>query len=438
MANEKDQEAQVVRENVGSGPVDLPKIKNLFPDTTGVLLSDKIERYCAEDSRLIYPFDPGNLRPAGYDLTVGSLYAKGEQIFPLKRWGTFEIEPYSVAVIEIHETLNVPEFLIGRWNIRVSLAYEGLLWVGGAQVDPGFQGKLACPIYNLSAKSVYLTGGKPLAMIDFVTTTPFVEGKSRRFEKKNLVFSKYVMGLESGVARQLNHLTTSLQALTNDQQAVLEKMREEITDRQAVLRASIEDKQTSHLEKMEERSSHQDNRIDTFVTLIFTVIAVLFAGLGIVATKGDKDASPFAMPALLAAGALYLSLRAFVISQDRDDVPAVGKTNAISRFFLSSRPIEPVICLSLVLISVLLYYSQSTSRDNALKQQIKTTQSELAAQKADRQKEDQLNKQFRDKSAAQIEALQKQLQTTKPASTPVVPQARDRAVQRATPEALTP
>lgn len=420
MANERDQDAGTVLEGVGR-PEGLPTIENLFPDTTGVLLSDKIERYCKEDSKLIDPFEPENLKPAGYDLTVGSFYAIGHQIFPLKRWESLAIEPYSVAVIEIQEALNVPEFLIGRWNIRVTLAYKGLLWVGGAQVDPGFRGKLACPIYNLSAETVSLSWGQPLAMIDFVTTTPFIQGKSRRFENKSRAFPDYVKGLESGVAGQLDTVNKSLEKLTSEQQAALAKMTREVTDQQTDLRNATENKQTNLLERVEERFSHQGNRMDTFVSLMFTVIAVLFAGLGIVATKGSNDASPFAMPAILAAGALYLSLRAFVISQDRESAPAVGKTNVISRFFLSSRPKEPMICLILIFIGVLFYCVQTYLRNDDLKQQTNTIQSELATQKADRQKEDQLNKEFRDKSAAQIEALQKQMQTIKPVPASIGP-----------------
>ena len=48
----------------------------------------------------------------------------------------------------------MPRFLIGRWNIRVTVAYKGLLWVGGPQVDPGWVGHLFCPIYNLSDQEV--------------------------------------------------------------------------------------------------------------------------------------------------------------------------------------------------------------------------------------------------------------------------------------------
>src|SRR5882724_11316708 len=94
-------------------------------DDRGVLLSDRIRQY-SEEFDLISPFDPDLLRPAGYDLRVGSNYSiKGER-HALNEGMSFEIGPYQVAIIEIFETLNLPRFLVGRWNIRVKQAYKGL------------------------------------------------------------------------------------------------------------------------------------------------------------------------------------------------------------------------------------------------------------------------------------------------------------------------
>lgn len=65
----------------------------------------------------------------------------------------------------------MPRFLIARWNLRVSLIYRGLLWLGALQVDPGYHGYLSSPIFNLSDQDVTLKLGEPWALIDFVTPT---------------------------------------------------------------------------------------------------------------------------------------------------------------------------------------------------------------------------------------------------------------------------
>ena len=49
--------------------------------------------------------------------------------------------------------------------------YEGLLWTGGPQVDPGWKGQLFCPIYNLAERPVVLELGQPMFTIDFSCTS---------------------------------------------------------------------------------------------------------------------------------------------------------------------------------------------------------------------------------------------------------------------------
>ena len=159
----------------------LEKLRDLERDERyyekGVLLSDQIEFYVAECC-MILPFDRCNLKPAGYELTVGDEAMLGGihlQLDDTILNGRLTIPSFEVAVIKTAETLNLPRFLIARWNIRVAWAYKGLVWVGGPQVDPGYVGNLFCPIYNLSNKPVPIRKGDPIALMDFVKTTSFDE-----------------------------------------------------------------------------------------------------------------------------------------------------------------------------------------------------------------------------------------------------------------------
>lgn len=143
-----------------------------FPDEHGVLLSDRIEYY-VHNHGIIDPFDEGCLEPAGYKMRIGDHYYRGVIKEDLADGGHLIIDPYEVVVIETAERVRIPRFMIARWNIKVKLAYKGLLWVGAAQVDPGYVGHLSCPIYNLSTKPVRLSKGEALALIDFVKTTKY-------------------------------------------------------------------------------------------------------------------------------------------------------------------------------------------------------------------------------------------------------------------------
>lgn len=142
-----------------------------------VLLADEIKTYAKLHKRpLIYPFKEKNLKAASYDLTLGSdCRVGGKPVILNEKNRYLEIDPYQVAVVSTAEKLCIPRFLIGRWNLRVKYAYEGLLWVGGPQVDPGYVGRLYAPIYNLSNRKVILEWGETFATIDFVRTTRFTK-----------------------------------------------------------------------------------------------------------------------------------------------------------------------------------------------------------------------------------------------------------------------
>lgn len=172
-----------------SGP--LPLECDPSPDCMGVLLNDKIEYY-VNTHCMIDPFIKDNLKPAGYRMRVGEIYYHGHDRHILDEGKYLEIKPYDVVIIETAESVRIPRFMIARWNIKVRLAYRGLLWVGAAQVDPGYVGHLACPIYNLSTRTVRLKRDEELALIDFVKTTPFNEKQSKRFES-------YPRGIENVV-----------------------------------------------------------------------------------------------------------------------------------------------------------------------------------------------------------------------------------------------
>jgi deoxycytidine triphosphate deaminase len=173
----------------------------------GVLLSHDIKSL-VDSQQLIHPFSERKLKPAAYELSVGSLYSISGKTYELvdePGRNEIKIPPFEVVVIQTLETLNMPRFLIGRWNLKTRWAYKGLLWVGGPQVDPGFKGYLACPIYNLSDKPVSLRYEEEIAVLDFVTTTPFDPDRSQPYkplERTRILFEDYEPNnLQSALAK---------------------------------------------------------------------------------------------------------------------------------------------------------------------------------------------------------------------------------------------
>lgn len=237
-----------------------------FPGA-GVVLSDGIRAYCREFN-LIDPFREANLKPANYKLTVGDEFSIGGKIGRLRDergHDEMEVPPFEVAIIKTRETLNIPRFLIARWNIQVKRAYQGLIWVGGPQVDAGYVGHLFCPIYNLSDKPVTLRYDDTIAVIDFEKTTEFHEGESLAYhEIPELVLFEEYPTLKSALAT-----------------LVTEKLRafERHIDRV--------DKSTR------ENTERLENRFNTFAVVALGGMGILFAVLALFVTGGEPKNLPW-------------------------------------------------------------------------------------------------------------------------------------------------
>ena len=150
-----------------------------------VLLDDEIKYYSTRHEQpLISPFDEANLKPARYQLTLGPEAKVGGRTIRIDVQNPLRLDPHQVAIVRTYETLNLPRFLIGRWNLTVETVYKGLLWVGALQVDPGWVGYLPCPLYNLSNDTVTIGYREKLVSIDFVRTTQFDTKKNISYPNK--------------------------------------------------------------------------------------------------------------------------------------------------------------------------------------------------------------------------------------------------------------
>lgn len=258
---------------------DLPRANYDLKRPNGVLLSDQIKFY-VDYFKMIDPFYEGNLKRAGYELSVGEQYSLGGRTHPLNEetgQNELQIPPFEVAIIQTHERVNLPDFLIARWNIRVKWAYKGLLWVGGPQVDPGYQGFLFCPIYNLSDRPVTLHHGDALALMDFVTTTPPHAAKPypKPENRTRLLFEDYLPDeLQSALATQTRR----------------------------------------DIRKFSQSLGQIRAQVDNYARLTFVVVALMFSALAITHSKPPEVAiwNPII---LLAALALICSLAAWHASE---------------------------------------------------------------------------------------------------------------------------
>lgn len=278
MTNKDDSRRARVQSELGR----LPTIDNAQPGTAGVLLSDQIEA-CVDRFQLITPFCKERLRPAGYELSIGDEVSMGGRRIVLEDApgkNMFELKPFEVAVIKIHERLNLPRNIIGRWNIKVGRAYEGLVWVGGPQVDPGWVGNLSCPIYNLSDKAVCLRLHDPIAVIDFVFTTPFSPQNCKPFERppKRVLFDDYVP---------------------------------------EALKSALVTHAKGRIDVFEARLDKLEGRVSNFLVITYTVIGILVAALSVLVTFQAPRAVPMWTYITVAAASVALILAAIALLRSK-------------------------------------------------------------------------------------------------------------------------
>ena len=236
-----------------------------------VLLNDEIEYYStAVWPPLLEHFESEQLKPARYQLRLGGEARIDGVVYTIDDKTPLVIRPHQVAIVQTYERLNIPRFLIGRWNLRVDMVYRGLLWVGALQVDPGWRGYLPCPLYNMSDKEVELQFKEPVFTIDFVRTTRFT-GKSKPYQMKfapNPPISKFD--------------THRLRSGPYDVLAKVDTMARDVAD----------------LKK----------HLDTFITFITAALAVVVAAIGVIAAAPREIAGQLSTARALTLGAAIFAV----------------------------------------------------------------------------------------------------------------------------------
>ena len=165
--------------------------------------------------------------------------------------------------------------------------------------------------------------------------------------------------------------------------------------------------------KTESKIDHIEARNDAFVVALFTVVAVLFAGLGVVATKGSDEASFFSSTIWVAAVALYFALRAYLCNSGQKVRPqeqtiASAEKRRFRLFWKPERVVELAVATLIVLASI--GYHLLDARVSAKAIHDATEQAARATSALDRERgrvETEIL--LRQQADARLESLQQQL-----------------------------
>jgi len=124
-----------------------------------MILSDRdIKEAILKGEISIEPFNPENLTPNGYDLTVGEIFIEGKIVKEAK------IKPMQWFAVSTKEYIKLKNVTAQLW-LRSSYARKGVLSTFG-KVDAGFEGCLTISCFN-AHQEIEIKEGERICQIVF-------------------------------------------------------------------------------------------------------------------------------------------------------------------------------------------------------------------------------------------------------------------------------
>lgn len=129
------------------------------------ILSDcDIENSIKNGQLDIEPFNPKNLTPNGYDLSIAEIYIKKTEQHVKE--GLISIPPLSWFAISTREFVKMGPQITSQLWIRSSYARKGILASFG-KVDAGFEGTLTISCFNSNDEEIEIPIGDRFCQIVF-------------------------------------------------------------------------------------------------------------------------------------------------------------------------------------------------------------------------------------------------------------------------------
>ncbi len=150
-----------------------------FPEIEPALLNTTdITDYVAATG-MIFPFNyaEGVLKTATYEVAILGPYTYWDENLErvedtLERDALFTIPPNTIAFVSLEPKFRIPVYLAVRFNLHIAHIHRGLLLGTGPLVDPGFEGRLAVPLHNLTLNPYTIRGGDGLIWLEVTKLSP--------------------------------------------------------------------------------------------------------------------------------------------------------------------------------------------------------------------------------------------------------------------------
>ena len=188
---------------------------------------------------LVYDGSTINAKGASYDLAIDKEHLRSG-IEVVER-DAVEIEPFDYVVVCAKESANLPRNVCGSFDLKVSMFCRGIILSNGPQVDPGYQGRLLCLLFNTSSKKYRMEAniGYQFATVQFQVLTsstdmPYAGKYGRKKKVKDYIATYADYRITEGmlsvakiqdhvleISKKIGNVTEQISAI-NDEQVKLE------------------------------------------------------------------------------------------------------------------------------------------------------------------------------------------------------------------------
>jgi deoxycytidine triphosphate deaminase len=193
---------------------------------------------------IVYDGSIINAKGASYDLTIDKEHLRSG-IEVVER-DVVEIEPFDYVVACARESVNLPRNVCGSFDLKVSMFCRGIILSNGPQVDPGYQGRLLCLLFNTSSEKHIMEAniGYHFATVQFQvlsssTDMPYAGKYGRKKEVKDYIaaYANYritermlsiskIQGDVIEISKKIGNVSKQIDAINNDQEKLENKVAE--------------------------------------------------------------------------------------------------------------------------------------------------------------------------------------------------------------------
>ncbi len=193
------------------------------PNYSGVLVEKEIRDLNLVRVHEASRQDERCYQPTSYDLRLGAEYVTPSLdgqlvIHRCDGNGMVTIAPFATAIVSTYESVALPNNVVGRFNLRIQHALEGLIVQMGTQVEPQYEGPLIALLHNISDHPKTLKfrdyDTRPFTIEFSYTSQPAAAPDPRKKQRK--AFSDFIPPnyARGGVDLVLRNLNNALQENT--------------------------------------------------------------------------------------------------------------------------------------------------------------------------------------------------------------------------------